>query len=45
MVDDADEQFECTLKTLLDITEKCGNLRKDLKQDIEQSIVVWGKYL
>jgi hypothetical protein len=38
MADDVTSQFESALKTLLDITQKSGNLRKDLKQDIVDSV-------
>jgi hypothetical protein len=38
MADDVKSQFESVLKTLLDITQTSGNLRKDLKQDIVQSV-------
>jgi hypothetical protein len=40
MADDDNSQFESALKTLLDITEKSGNLRKDLKQDIVDSVSI-----
>ena len=38
MADDVKSRLESALKTLLDITEKSGNLRKDLKQDIVDSV-------
>ena len=38
MADDTNLQLESALSTLLSITEKSGNLRKDLKQDIVQSV-------
>ena len=38
MVDDDKSQLECALNTLLQTTEKSGNLRKDLKQDIVESV-------
>jgi hypothetical protein len=40
MADDVNSHFECALKTLLDITENSGNLRKDLKQDIVDSVSI-----
>jgi hypothetical protein len=40
MADEVKSQFESALKTLLDITEKSGNLRKDLKQDIVDSVSI-----
>ena len=38
MADDDKSQFKGALNTLLQITEKSGNLRKDLKQDIVESL-------
>jgi peptidoglycan hydrolase CwlO-like protein len=38
MADDDKSQFEGALNTLLQITERSGNLRKDLKQDIVESV-------
>jgi len=38
MADDGKSQFKGALNTLLQITEKSGNLRKDLKQDIVESV-------
>jgi hypothetical protein len=38
MADGVKSQLECALNTLLNITEKSGNLRKDLKQDIVHSV-------
>jgi peptidoglycan hydrolase CwlO-like protein len=38
MADDDKSQLECALNTLLQITERSGNLRKDLKQDIVESV-------
>ena len=38
MADDVRSRLESALKTLLDIKEKSGNLRKDLKQDIVDSV-------
>ena len=38
MADSVKSQLECALNTLLNITEKSGNLRKDLKQDIVHSV-------
>jgi hypothetical protein len=38
MADEANPQLECALNTLLSITEKSGNLRKDLKRDIVDSV-------
>ena len=38
MADDDKSQSEGTLNTLLQITEKSGNLRKDFKQDVVESV-------
>jgi hypothetical protein len=38
MADEDKSQFESALNTPLQITQKSGNLRKDLKQDIVQSV-------
>jgi hypothetical protein len=38
MADKATLQMESALNTLLSITEKSGNLRKDLKRDIVDSV-------
>ena len=38
MADEANLQLESALSTLLSITEKVGNLRKDLKRDIVDSV-------
>jgi hypothetical protein len=38
MADDDKSQLEGALNTLIQITEKSGNLRKDLKQDIVESV-------
>jgi len=38
MADEANEQLEIALDTLLSITGKSGNLRKDLKRDIVDSV-------
>ena len=38
MADDVKPRLESALNTLLDITEKSGNLRKDLRQDIFDSV-------
>jgi hypothetical protein len=38
MVRDIEDVFETNLKTLLEVTEKCGNLRKDLRDDIMKSV-------
>jgi hypothetical protein len=38
MADDDNSQSEGTLNTLLQITEKSGNLRKDFKQDVVESV-------
>ena len=40
MADEVDLQFESALNSLLNITEKSGNLRKDLKQDIVDSVSI-----
>ena len=40
MADDVNSQLESALETLLNITEKSGNLRKDLKQDIVDSVSI-----
>jgi len=38
MADEEDQQVENAFDILVSITEKSGNLRKDLKQDILQSV-------
>jgi 4-aminobutyrate aminotransferase-like enzyme len=38
MADEVKSQLESALNTLLSITEKSGNLQKDLKQDIVDSV-------
>ena len=38
MADEANSQLDSALNTLLSITEKSGNLRKDLKRDILDSV-------
>ena len=38
MARDLEDVFETNLKTLLDVTEKSGNLRKDLRDDIMKSV-------
>jgi hypothetical protein len=38
MADEANEQVESALNTLLSTMEKSGNLRKDLKRDIVESV-------
>jgi hypothetical protein len=38
MADSEKSQLESVLNTLLNITEKSGNLRKDLRQDIVQTV-------
>jgi hypothetical protein len=38
MTRDLEDVFETNLKTLLDVTEKSGNLRKDLRDDIMKSV-------
>jgi len=40
MADEVDLQLESALSTLLNIREKSGNLRKDLKQDIVDSVSI-----
>jgi hypothetical protein len=35
---DLEDVFEINLKTLLEVTEKSGNLRKDLRDDIMKSV-------
>jgi hypothetical protein len=40
MADEVDLQLESALSTLLNITERSGNLRKDLKQDIVDSVSI-----
>jgi hypothetical protein len=40
MADEVDLQLESALSTLLNITEMSGNLRKDLKQDIVDSVSI-----
>jgi len=38
MADEANLQLESALNTLISITKKSGNLRKDLKRDIVDSV-------
>jgi hypothetical protein len=38
MVDDVNQRVEDAFNTLVSYTEKTGNLRKDLKKDILQSV-------
>jgi predicted translin family RNA/ssDNA-binding protein len=38
MADEVNRQVECALDSLLSITEKSSNLRKDLKRDIIHSV-------
>ena len=38
MARDFEDVFETSLQTLLEVTEKSGNLRKDLRDDIMQSV-------
>jgi hypothetical protein len=38
MARDLTDAFETSLKTLLEVTEKSGNLRKDLRDDIMKSV-------
>jgi regulator of replication initiation timing len=38
MADEESQRVECVFKTLVNITEKSGNLRKDLRNDILESI-------
>jgi hypothetical protein len=38
MARDLEDVFETSLQTLLEITEKSGNLRKDLRDDIMKSV-------
>ena len=38
ITDDEDQQAENAFETLVSITDKSGNLRKDLMQDILQSV-------
>ena len=38
MVDDVNQRVKDAFKTLVSITEKSGNLRKDLKKDILESV-------
>jgi hypothetical protein len=38
MARDFADAFETSLKTLLELTEKSGNLRKDLRDDIMKSV-------
>jgi hypothetical protein len=38
MADEANLQLGCALNTLLSVTEKSGNLCKDLKRDIVDSV-------
>jgi hypothetical protein len=40
MADEVDLRFESALSSLLNIIEKSGNLRKDLKQDIADSVSI-----
>ena len=43
MADEEDQQVENAFDILVSITEKSGNLRKDLKQDILQSVSILRK--
>jgi len=38
MADEANLQLESALNTLISITDRSGNLRKDLKRDIVESV-------
>ena len=38
MADEANLQLESALNTLFSITDKSGNLRKDLKRNIDDSV-------
>jgi len=38
MARDLEDVFETSLNTLLEVTEKSGNLRKDLRDDIMKSV-------
>lgn len=38
------QRTECDLKIVLNVTEKSGNLRKDLKQDIVDSVSILRKF-
>jgi len=38
MADEESQRAECVFKTLVDITEKSGKLRKDLRNDILESV-------
>ena len=38
MARDFEDVFETSLQTLLEVTEKSGNLRKDLRDDIMKSV-------
>jgi hypothetical protein len=38
MARDLEDAFETSLNTLLEVTKKCGNLRKDLRDDIIKSV-------
>ena len=38
MADDVNQRVEDVFNTLVSITKKCGNLRKDLKKDMLESI-------
>ena len=43
MADDENQHVENAFNTLVSITEKSGNLRKDLKKDILESITILRK--
>jgi hypothetical protein len=45
MADEESQRAECVFKTLVNITEKSGKLRKDLKNDILESVSILGKVL
>jgi hypothetical protein len=38
MARDLEDVYETSLNTPLEVTEKCGNLRKDLRDDIMKSV-------
>ena len=45
MADEESQRAECVFKTLVDITEKGGKLRKDLRNDILESVSILRKVL
>jgi regulator of replication initiation timing len=45
MADEESQRAECAFKTLLNITAKIGNLRKDLRNDILESVSILRKVL